>query len=201
MEDDELIIETHPFEPFIPDGARVMIMGTFPPQPKRWSMNFYYPNRTNDFWPMMGLIFRGDRHALYDPQTRTFRLDDIKALLTEHHIALNDTGYKIRRLKGNASDKFLEILEPVPLADLLARMPDCRALATTGEKAAGVLAELTGTIPPKMGEMVVAPSVEVGGSEVSLELWRLPSTSRAYPLKLEKKAEYYARMFRHLGLV
>lgn len=193
MENDEILIETHPWPPFLPEGAKVLIMGTFPPQPKRWSMNFYYPNRTNDFWPMMGLIFLGDRNALYDADTKTFNEDRIKQLLTEKGIAMNDTGYKIRRLMGNASDKFLEIIEPVDLHSLLRQIPDCRTIATTGEKAAGVIASITDTEPPKMGEMVT--------SKDGLEIWRMPSTSRAYPLKLEKKAEYYARMFRHIGIL
>lgn len=179
--------ETHPFPPFVPAGARVLIMGTFPPQPKRWSMDFYYPNRTNDFWPMMGLIFRGDRKALYLPDGKNFDLPAIKALLTEQGISLNDTGHRIRRLMNNASDKYLEILEPVNLPALLARMPHCQAIATTGEKAAQVLAELTGTEPPRMGQCVIAPS--------GIALWRMPSTSRAYPLPLAEKAAYYRRLF------
>lgn len=186
-------LETHPFEPWIPENAKVLIMGTFPPQPKRWSMDFYYPNRSNDFWFMMGLLFFGDRDALYDRETRQFRLEKIKSLLNDKGIALNDTGHKVRRLMGNASDKFLEIVEPVDLDTLLARMPECRTLATTGEKAAGVLASLTSTLPPKMGEAILSP----GG----LEIWRLPSTSRAYPLALEKKAAYYERMFRSAGIL
>lgn len=186
-------LESHPWPPFVPEGAKVLIMGTFPPQPKRWAMNFYYPNRTNDFWPMMGLIFFGDRDALYDRAARSFRLDLIKKLLCDKGIALNDTGRKVRRLKGNASDKFLEIVEPVPLFDLLAEMPQCHTVATTGEKAAGVIASLTDTEIPKMGQMLTSDS--------GLEIWRMPSTSRAYPLALEKKAEYYAAMFRHLGIV
>lgn len=181
------MIETHPFPPFVPDNARVLLMGTFPPQPKRWSMEFYYPNRTNDFWPMMGLIFYGDRKALCNPDGKTFNLDAIKALLTERGIALSDTGYRIRRLMDNASDKYLEILEPVNLEALMARMPGLRAIGTTGEKAAGVVATLTATEPPKMGQWVEGP----GG----ISLWRLPSTSRAYPLALEKKADYYRDIF------
>ncbi len=186
-------VESHPWEPFIPAGARILIMGTFPPGNHRWSMDFYYPNRTNDFWFVMGHIFLGDRYALYDRQAKKFNLDAIKSLMTEKHIALNDTAWKIRRLKGNASDKFLEILEPVPLSDLLARMPDCNTVATTGEKAAAVIASITDTAIPRMGEMVT-------GND-GLEIWRMPSTSRAYPLALEKKAEYYASMFRHIGIV
>lgn len=180
-------LEYHPFEPFVPDGAQVLIMGTFPPQPKRWSMDFYYPNRTNDFWPMIGLIFYNDRYALFDADRKHFCLERIKQTLAEHHIALSDTGHAVRRLMNNASDKFLEIVEPVNLEALLGRMPDCRAIATTGEKAAGVLAVLTDTEPPAMGQFVEGP----GG----IRIWRMPSTSRAYPLPLEKKAEFYSRLF------
>ena len=153
----DIPVETHPWEPFVPEGARVLIMGTFPPAPKRWSMDFYYPNRTNDFWRIMGLIYCGDPLALYDAAARTYRLDDIRALLTRHHIALSDTGRRVRRLAGNASDKYLDIVEPVDLAALLRRMPGCRAVATTGEKAAGVVAALTGTEVPRMGCRVDGP--------------------------------------------
>lgn len=184
---DNLDLETHPFAPFIPANARVLIMGTFPPQRKRWSMDFYYPNRSNDFWPIMGLIFRGDRKALYLPDGKNFDLQAIKALLTEQGIALNDTGHRIRRLMNNASDKYLEIVEPVNLDALLRQMPQCRAIATTGEKAAQVLASLTATEPPKMGCHVPGPA--------GIALWRMPSTSRAYPLPIAEKAAYYQRLF------
>lgn len=184
----EKTFEIHPFKPFIPERAKVLIMGTFPPPSTRWSMNFYYPNRTNDFWYMMGLIFYGDRNALLVPGTKNFDLPKIKNLLAEKGIAMNDTGWKIHRQKGNASDKFLEILEPVNLSSLLDRMPLCRAIATTGEKAAQVVAALTDTLPPKIG----VPTTTRDGK---IQIWRMPSTSRAYPLKLELKAKAYSKMF------
>ncbi len=184
-------IETHPWPPFIPEGAKVLIMGTFPPGPHRWNMNFYYPNRTNDFWYMMGLIYFGDRKALLDSTGKNFQLDEIKKLLTAHGIAMNDTARKARRLKGNASDKFLEIVEPVLLFELLAHMPLCRDIATTGEKAAQVIATITGTDVPKMGEYTT--------TEDGMRLWRMPSTSRAYPLKLEEKAAFYSRLLQTAG--
>ena len=186
-------LEHHPWPPFIPAGAKVLILGTFPPGDHRWSMNFYYPNRTNDFWKICGLIFLGDPYALYDQVSKRFELESIKSLMTEKRIALNDTARTVRRLKGNASDKFLDIIEPVPLRALLAEMPDCHSVATTGEKAASVIAQLTHTDIPKMGSMEISTD--------GLEIWRMPSTSRAYPLPLEKKAEYYANMFRHLGIL
>ncbi len=193
MDNEVIKIEEHPWAPFVPDGAKVLIMGTFPPGDHRWSMDFYYPNPTNDFWRIMGLIFLGDKNALYDESMKRFDLDAVKSLMTEKHIALNDTARKVRRLKGNASDKYLEIVEPVPLYDLLESMPDCRTVATTGEKAAGVVADLTGTEVPKMGECVEAP----GG----LSVWRMPSTSRAYPMKAEVKAEYYRRLLEATGIL
>ena len=186
-------IEQHPWEPFIPEGARILIMGTFPPGAHRWSMDFYYPNPTNDFWKIMGLIFLGNPDALRDSSGRKYDVDAVKTLMTEKHIALNDTARRVRRLKGNASDKFLEIIEPVPLFELLAAMPDCHAVATTGEKAAGVIAELTSTPLPRMGEMIT--------DENGLMIFRMPSTSRAYPLALQKKADYYAEMFRKVGIL
>lgn len=185
--------ETHPWEPFIPDGAKILIMGTFPPGRHRWSMDFYYPNRTNDFWFMMGLLFMNDKYALYDRDSRTFDLPAIKRLLSDRGIALNDTCHKIRRLKGNASDKYLEVLEPVDLRGLLSRMPDCHTVATTGEKAASIIAGLTDTPLPAIGHPVVSAD--------GLEIWRMPSTSRAYPMPVERKAEQYAAMFRHAGIL
>lgn len=193
----ELEIESHPWPPFIPEGAKVLIMGTFPPQSKRWNMDFYYPNRTNDFWKICGLLFLGDKDALLIPGTKDYDLDKIRLLMTEKHIALNDTVRKARRLKGNASDKFLEVIEPVPLFDLLKQMPHCHAVATTGEKAGSILAEITGTEIPKIGEYVEAAGPDGG----KFEIWRMPSTSRAYPLAVEKKAESYAKLFRHLGIL
>lgn len=193
MKSEIIEIETHPWEPFMPDGARVLVMGTFPPQPKRWGMDFYYPNRTNDFWFIMGLLFFGDKDALYNRPEKEFRVEKIKNLLMEKGIALNDTARKVRRLKNNASDKFLEIVEPVPLDSLLAQLPECRNIATTGEKAAGVVAELTSTEIPKIGGFVT--------DDRGYKIWRMPSTSRAYPLALEKKAAYYAELFRSAGIL
>lgn len=188
-------LETHPWPPFIPRGAKVLIMGTFPPGRHRWSMDFYYPNRTNDFWKVCGLLFLGDPKALYAADGKAFDEPRIRALMTAKGVALNDTGRQIRRLKGNASDKFLEIVTPVPLFDLLDQMPECRAIATTGEKAADVIAALTGTPAPRMGQYT-----EYQYRGRTLHIWRMPSTSRAYPLPLERKAEYYAALFRDCGI-
>ncbi|MCM1028351.1 MAG: uracil-DNA glycosylase family protein [Pseudoflavonifractor sp.] len=196
----DIPVETHPFEPFIPQDARLLIMGTFPPAQSRWAMPFYYPNRLNDFWRIMGLVFFGNASRFYDELSRSFRLDDIKTFLSERGIALSDTGYRVRRLRANASDAFLEIVEANDLRRLLPLMPHCHSVATTGALAAKVISGLTGTAIPGMGQMVTASALS-GADGIPLSIWRMPSTSRAYPLPLAKKAEAYASMFKTIGLL
>ena len=190
MNNEQIAIERHPWPPFIPAGARYLFLGTFPPQEHRWSMPFFYPNRTNDFWRIMGLIFLGNRDALWDAEQGRFNLDAIKSLLNREHIALWDTGMAVRRLKGNASDKFLEIVEPVDLATLLDENPTISHIITTGEKATGVIAVQAGVELPSIGAPVAC---RVGCHAITL--WRMPSSSRAYPLSLDKKAEAYKKIF------
>lgn len=195
MNQTEATKESHPWPPFIPQGARILIMGTFPPGQHRWSMPFFYPNPINDFWRVMGIIYFGDKDSLYLPHLKTFDLEKIKKLLVQRHIAMGDTGLEIQRLKGNASDKFLNIITPIPLADTLERIPECIALATTGEKAAQVVADLTDTQVPKTGSCI-----ETDFAGRHLRIYRMPSTSRAYPMPLVQKAEIYRSMLSDLNL-
>ena len=34
-------IEQHPLQPFLPSNAQLLMLGSFPPPMKRWSMEFY----------------------------------------------------------------------------------------------------------------------------------------------------------------
>lgn len=183
-------IERHPWPPYIPNGAKYLFLGTFPPKPERWSMDFFYPNRINDFWRVMGAIFMGDRDALWDDVAKRFDLDAIMALLEREKIALWDTAMAVRRLKDNASDKFLEIVEPINLGRLLDEHPTITQVITTGEKATSVIALQAGVEVPGIG---VPVDCQVGGHDI--RLWRMPSTSRAYPLALGKKVDAYRLIF------
>ncbi len=183
-------VESHPWPPYIPGQAKYLFLGTFPPKRERWSMEFFYPNRINDFWRVMGIIFMDDRDALWDSASKRFNLDAIKALLDREGIALWDTAMTVRRLKDNASDKFLEIVEPIDLAALLDRHATISTIGTTGEKATSVIAAQAGIEVPTIGTPVPC---HIGGHHFTL--WRMPSTSRAYPLALEKKAAAYRMVF------
>lgn len=84
-------VETHPFEPFLPEGCRLLMLGSFPPSEKRWSMRFYYPNFTNDMWRIFGLCFFNDKLRFVDTTAKSFCLEPIKAFLTTCGIGLYDT--------------------------------------------------------------------------------------------------------------
>lgn len=164
-------------------------------------MNFYYPNFINDMWRIFGLIYFDDKDALVDKELKTFRLDKLQRLLLDKGIALSDTGREVVRIKDNASDKWLQIDTPIDLRSTLAQIPCCVAVATTGEKAAGVIAEITSTPMPKVGEWEACTIAVPDGGLREFRHWRMPSSSRAYPMKLEKKAEFYRRMLNATGLL
>ena len=183
-------IEVHPFEPFIPDGARILFLGTFPPKSERWSIDFFYPNYNNDFWKMTGLLFFENKDYFCIPELKKFDLSKIIKFATENGIAIYDTATEIIRLKDNASDKFLDIRKQINLFDFLNKYQTIRSVVTTGEKAASVIAEITNTVLPKMGETITFKY-----NDVEYTHTRMPSTSRAFPMKLENKAEYYKTAF------
>ncbi len=192
----DIPVERHPFEPFLPEGAKVLMLGSFPPQPKRWSMEFYYPNFINDFWRIIGILFFDDRDRFVDIHAKKFKLQEIKEFCSDKGIAMFDTATAVRRLKDNASDKFLEVVEPTDIPALLRRIPLCEAVVVTGEKAAQTLCEAFGTEAPAVGDYS-----EFSFEGRNMRLYRMPSTSRAYPLPIQKKADVYRRLFEDLNII
>ena len=108
-------VERHPLKPFLPEGCRLLMLGSFPPERRRWSMEFFYPNFNNDMWRIMGLIFYGDRERFVVAGERRFDRTAVEAFCTERGIGLYDTACEVRRLAGNASDKLLEVLTPTDI--------------------------------------------------------------------------------------
>jgi G:T/U-mismatch repair DNA glycosylase len=188
-------VEYHPLRPFLPENARVLFLGSFPPQRKRWCMDFYYPNFINDHWRIEGQVFFGNRNHFVDTSAKCFKIDEIVAFCKERGLAFFDTSTAIRRLQDNASDKFLEVVEPTDIPTLLQQLPLCRAIVTTGEKATDTICQAM-HIPtiPKVNNAIAIPETYNSHGEQIL-LYRLPSSSRAYPLSFDKKVEAYQRMF------
>lgn len=190
-------IEHHPLQPFIPEGAKLLMLGAFPPKQEKWSMEFFYPNFINDMWRIFGHIIYGNKDYFVDMPNKTFNKEEIIDMLMHYGIALGDTAKSVVRLKDNASDKFLQVVEAIDVFSLIKNMPDCVAIATTGEKAASVLASITESELPKVGSYV---ELHFGGNRI-VRHYRMPSSSRAFPMEIENKAEYYRQMLSELGII
>ena len=205
-------IERHPLQPFLPANAQILMLGSFPPPRERWCMDFFYPNPQNDMWRIMGQIFFGDktyfegkRDLMKVPRDqvqstkagrKVFNREEIASFCETKGIAIFDTAQAVIRLQGNASDEHLEIVEQTDIAALLLQIPSCHNLCCTGGKAAQTLAETLHCVLPKVGEFI-----ETSFAGRTIRFWRMPSSSRAYPLSLDKKAAAYRRMFETIGLL
>ena len=192
-------IEHHPLKPFLPKEARVLMLGSFPPPKERWCMDFFYPNPQNDMWRIMGQVFFGDKVHFVELGAKgkaVFKYKEIVAFCGEKGIAIFDTAQAVRRLQGNAADEHLEIVEQTDIKALLTQIPLCHDICCTGGKAAETLAEMLHVKAPKVGEYV-----ETTFANRPIRFWRMPSTSRAYPLSPDKKSAAYQHMFAEIGMI
>ena len=183
-------IESHPFEPFLPEGAKILMLGTFPPAEHRWCMPFYYPNFQNDMWRIMGILFFDDKEHFIVKGEKRFDQGMIEDFLVENGIAMYDTATKIVRTKNTASDKDLDIVEETDVEAMLDSMPLCNVIITAGQLATTTLCRRFGVKEPKVGDYA---ATEYKGRQI--RIYRMPSSSRAYPMKPERKAEQYAKAF------
>ena len=125
-----------------------------------------------------------------------FNREKIVSFCETKGIAIFDTAQAVIRLQGNAADEHLEIVEQTDIAALLQQIPLCHDICCTGGKAAQTLAETLHCVLPNVGEFI-----ETSFAGRTIRFWRMPSSSRAYPLSLDKKAAAYRRMFETIGLL
>lgn len=187
-------MEQHRLQPFLPENMKVLMLGSFPPTHDKWTMEFYYPNFQNDMWRIFGLMFFEDKNYLLKENQKEFDKARIQRMLIEYGVGVGDSAKVVNRLKGNASDKFLEVLEILNFGDILSEHPSCNFLLSTGEKSAEIIQqyfELNHL--PKIGDKLtfVFEEREIG-------FYRVPSSSRAYPKSIEDKARIYQQVFNEI---
>ena len=197
-------IERHPLQPFMPENARLLMLGSFPPPKERWCMPFFYPNPQNDMWRIIGTVFFGDKQHFVVQDTMNqgqrhnavFKYNEIVGFCKAQGIAIFDTAQAVIRRKGNAADEHLEIVERTDITALLQQLPLCHDICCTGGKAAQTLADTIHAAVPETGGYV-----ETTFADRTLRFWRMPSSSRAYPLSLVRKAAAYQHMFAETGML
>ena len=191
-------IETHPFEPWLPSNAKLLMLGTFHCPTFRCGREWYYPNYTNDMWRIFGLAFFEDKMHFIDEANKTYKLQELKQFLKEKGVAIFDTTLRIRRTTGTASDKDLEIVEPADLDKMLRSLPECKSVLAAGQLATKVFTEHYNIDARKM-KMGEYRTFSFEGR--TLKLYREPSSSRAYPMRVEEKATYYKQMFKETHIL
>ncbi|WP_256714002.1 DNA glycosylase [Psychrobacter sp. C 20.9] len=201
-------IENHPFAPVLPPNATIMMMGTFPPTSDKWAMSFHYPNFYNDMWRIYGRVFFDDVDYFRVGDEKRFDPERIRNFMFERGIASCPTVKQAIRETGNASDKNLTVVTPVDLDSILPQVPKVATLFTTGGKATEVLLGLLDepiakSKHPKTNQSMDYPYQWQDSNQTNmvndLTLYRLPSTSRAYPLSLDKKVAAYKAFFERMG--
>ena len=201
--------ENHPLQPFLPPNAKLLLLGSFPPPQARWCMDFFYPNFQNDMWRIMGQVFFGDTLHFVEPSPKhKFRYEAIVDFCRTKGIAIYDTAQVVRRLQGNASDEHLEVVQPTDIAALLCQLPTCHDICCTGLKAAETLSMRLQCPIPKVGtyvettfDLTYDASHTTHNPARQVRFWRMPSTSRAYPLSLNAKATLYQQMMEKVGML
>lgn len=195
-------VELHPLQPFLPVNTKVLFLGSFPPQQKRWCMPFFYPNYINDHWRITGEVFFNDKEYFVDSEHKTFCLEAIKIFLLEKGIGYYDTASAVRRLNANASDTYLEIVTPTDIQNLVRGLHQLKLIVTTGELATKTLCStLAVASMPNVNKRIALPSLSNVEQRKDVFLYRLPSSSRAYPLAFSKKAEAYRQMYAFAGML
>ena len=184
-------IETHLLTPFIFSDTKMLMLGSFPPKKEKWTMDFYYPNFQNDMWRIFGIVFFDDKEYFLSEDQKKFDKEKICSFLQEYKIGLGDAAYKVIRQRENASDKFLEIVEALDFEKILTLAPLCNTIITTGEKSGEIIQEYFDINKlPKIGEREF-----FGWKGRNMQLYRVPSSSRAYPKSLNDKSQIYRCVF------
>ena len=166
-------------------------------------VSFFYPNWINDFWRIQGLIHFYDPHHFEVAGAKRFDRQLITRFCADKGLAFFDTASKVCRLKGNASDEFLLIIKPAPIADMLQTMPRCNTIVTTGGKSSDEFLSILKTLESDgraSAQGIDAPPAPSSKTQITIdgrqiEWWRMPSTSRAYPMSLQSKAAAYRQLF------
>ena len=125
---------THPYEPFIPENATKLIVGTLPPPRfttgdlKSDDVNFCYGSRDGFLWPILDRLF--DLELKYENTTEA--VDQRKRFLLDRGIGICDVVESSRRTKMDASDLGMKEVKLRDLLSILRKNPLIDTLLFTG---------------------------------------------------------------------
>jgi G:T/U-mismatch repair DNA glycosylase len=119
--------EIHPWNWYVPAGAKTVIIGTFPPTLRNWSYDFFYPNTNNRFWKIMAHL---DGHVLTHFAGEE-AVAERKTILDHLEVGLSDMGQVIRRTSDSSLDENLNVVEYMDILRLLDENPSINKILFT----------------------------------------------------------------------
>lgn len=152
MKEQEHII--HPFGPFVPQNARILILGSFPSVKSREQM-FFYGHPQNRFWRVLAEVL-----SVSAPET----IDEKKELLQDVGVALWDVIGSCT-IRGS-SDASITNVVPNDLGPIL-RSHAIEKIFVNGKTAARYYNRYQKTVLGR--EAVVLPSTSPANAQFSLE--------------------------------
>jgi hypoxanthine-DNA glycosylase len=159
------------FDPVVEANTRLLILGSLPGEASL-AVGQYYAHPRNAFWRLMGdLLDQPDLHK----RAYAERLIALKA----RGVGLWDTVAEAERI--GSLDAAIRLPVHADLPGLVAALPDLRAIAFNGGKAA------------KLGRRILA------GSAITAALIDLPSSSPAHARPFEEKRQQWSALAPYLG--
>lgn len=144
----------HPLEPIYNQNSKILILGSFPSPKSRQEM-FYYANKSNRFWQVLGRVFREPV-----PQSEAEKKD----FILKHQLALFDV-IKACDIQG-ASDSSITNVEVNDISKLL-KTSKIEIIYTTGRKAYDLYNKYC--LPLTEVAAVYLPSTSGANAAMSLE--------------------------------
>lgn len=119
--------EEHPWKVYGTAASKVLFIGTFPPAKKRWSYEFFYPNKTNFFWKI--LASSQDRTLSHFSGEEA--IAERKSLLDGLSAAITDMGHTILRRGESSLDEHILPVRLMDIESILHRFPNINQVILT----------------------------------------------------------------------
>ncbi|MCJ7759287.1 MAG: uracil-DNA glycosylase family protein, partial [Gillisia sp.] len=129
-----MFFHTHPYEPFIPENATKLVVGTLPPprfttgELKLNDVDFCYGSRDGLLWPVLDKLFDLDLKF----ENTHEAIEQRKRFLIKRGIGICDVVQSSQRDKIDASDLGMENVRLRNMTEILRRHPKIDTLLFTG---------------------------------------------------------------------
>lgn len=129
-----MFIHTHPYQPFFPENASKLIVGTLPPprfttgELKPGDVDFCYGSISGLLWPVLDRIFK--LNLTYENTKEA--INQRKSFLVSRGIGICDIVQRCKREKIDASDMGMITVELRDLIVYLQKYPKIKTLLFTG---------------------------------------------------------------------